>query len=184
MSYSLSQQSLVSHNLPTTTAANAPPPKLQSQQKPDVVPVGGASRGRLQSVPWGMLPKPPAKTLSEKEAGRRAQAKVPKSNRRNNKGWMEGRREELIRPFLSLLVDALEISQAAYTQQMKQTIHFFHWHFPWPMRDVDEVPDVEIFGEISAFTPTGPLPRPKEMGEDDEKARNAWMAKKAKVRTT
>lgn len=93
---------------------------------------------------------------------------VPKVERKNHKGWMQGLREELICPLIPGYVDALEISKAAGTLKMKEIQHMFHTYFPWPLEDWEEPPR-----PLNKYDPLAPLPPPVPLTEE----RNILWAK-------
>lgn len=86
---------------------------------------------------------------------------VPKDQRKNRKGWMDGLRAELVCPLIPAYVDALEISKAAGTLKMKEIQHLFHSHFPWPMEDWEEPPR-----PLNKYDPLAPLPSPPNLTEE------------------
>lgn len=86
---------------------------------------------------------------------------IPKVERRNRKGWMQGLREELICPLILGYVDALEISKAAGALKMKEIQHMFHTFFPWPLQDWEEPPR-----PLNKYNPLAPLPSPVPLTEE------------------
>lgn len=86
---------------------------------------------------------------------------VPKNERRNHKGWMDGLRAELVSPLIPAYMDALEISRQAGALKMKEIQHLFHWHFPWPIQDWEEPPR-----PFNRYDPLAPLPAPPDLTEE------------------
>lgn len=86
---------------------------------------------------------------------------VPKIERKNQKGWMQGLREEVICPLIPGYVDALEISKAAGALKMKEIQHMFHTYFPWPLEDWEEPPR-----PLNRYDPLAPLPPPFPLTEE------------------
>lgn len=101
--------------------------------------------------------------------------KKPKEERKSNKGWAEGKREELFRLLLPAFVKARKEGWKEEAEKLMDIQNCYHNHFPYPMKDSDE-PNTITF-DTKATNP----PVPPSLGPDESKARLAYIADYNKV---
>lgn len=66
---------------------------------------------------------------------KKKKARISKRERCNDKGWMDGKRQQAVEPLLPAYFNAVERSWQEAAKEMKKIQGLFHFHFPWPMKD-------------------------------------------------
>ncbi|KAF9035682.1 hypothetical protein BDZ89DRAFT_1130299 [Hymenopellis radicata] len=103
------------------------------------------------------------KTTSTKK--KKVYRKKEKSERKNLKGWMDGKREEVCAPLVPVLADALEHGWQAGEHKLLEIFNLYHFHFPPTMPLYEDPP------ELKEYDPTAPAPNyekgkmPEEVAE-------------------
>ncbi|KAF8988357.1 hypothetical protein BDZ89DRAFT_1152510 [Hymenopellis radicata] len=134
---------------PPDPNATAPPPDEPEEQDPELT--GKAKRGKRKKAIY---------------------RKKTKDQRKNLKGWMEGRREDV---FLPLVLVYADLSSKGAWQQLETKLleweRLYHHHFPWPMEDHEEP---------ETLTPYDPLNPPLEHVNSIKLRLRRWLAYRAK----
>lgn len=101
--------------------------------------------------------------------------KVAKCDRKSNKGWAEGVREELLRQMVPAFLLARKEGWQAEAQKLKEIQNCYHNHFPYPMKDTDEPTGLVL--DVNATNPV----KPPELSPDDAKERLIYITEYNKV---
>ena len=80
-----------------------------------------------------------------REARARKYKKKDKSERRNAKGWMEGKRQDVFLPLVPSFAEAADKGWQALEDHLKALQNMYHFHFPFPMGDADEPAELQPY---------------------------------------
>ncbi|KAF8999918.1 hypothetical protein BDZ89DRAFT_1147501 [Hymenopellis radicata] len=122
----------------------------QTTNPPDASKTSGSKTAAVPDARIGVPVQPDATATGESSTGKEARArqkkvayrKKSKEQRKNLKGWIKRKCEEIFLPLVLVYADLL--SQGVWQeleQKMSEWEHLYHHHFPYPMRDHEE-PDV------------------------------------------
>lgn len=95
------------------------------------------------------------------DAKRDRYRKIPKAERKNNKGWAEGKREDLLRLMVPSFIQARKMGWQAEAQKLLEIQNCYHNHFPYPMQDTDEPVDM-VFNMQQTMSTVPPSLSPEE----------------------
>jgi hypothetical protein len=71
--------------------------------------------------------------------GKRSWKRKSKSQRKNNKLWAKGSREDLLRPHIEPYADALERGWRAERDYLHKVCNKYHARISWRLADADEL---------------------------------------------
>ena len=97
------------------------------------------------------------------DAKRDRYRKIPKAERKNNKGWAEGKHEDLLRLMVPSFIQARKMGWQAEAQKLLEIQNCYHNHFPYPMQDTDEPVDM-VFNmqqTMSTVPPSSAFTQPR-----------------------
>jgi hypothetical protein len=102
--------------------------------------------------------------------------KKAKEERRNNKMWAEGAREDLMRPHVEAYADALQRGWRAERDYLQKVCNEFHGRISWRLQDHEE-PDLPL----PAYDPFAP-PVAEELTDEEKNARHTRIQELNDVR--
>lgn len=105
-----------------------------------------------------------ARVPTTKQARQRRYKKKDKSDRRNAKGWMEGKRQDVFLPLVPSFAEAVDKGWQALEDRLMELQNLYHFHFPWPLKDADEP------AELREYDPLHPAPTAEATLSDTELA--------------
>lgn len=103
--------------------------------------------------------------------------KKPKDQRKSRRGWAEGKREEVLQPFLAKFTQAISGSkpQTAVEEVLREVYSVFFFHFPWDKPD-DWEPE-----ELEDYDPDV-IMEPEELSAEQLDEKRVRMKEKKSVR--
>ncbi|KIY62185.1 hypothetical protein CYLTODRAFT_427095 [Cylindrobasidium torrendii FP15055 ss-10] len=104
--------------------------------------------------------------------------KKPKEQRKSRRGWAEGKREEVLQPFLAKFTQAISgcKSQTAVEEVLREVYSVFFFHFPWNKPD-DWEPE-----ELEEYDPDVIMEPEDLSAEEQEEKRARIKEKKSAIR--
>jgi hypothetical protein len=90
-----------------------------------------------------------------------------KAERRSNKLWADGAREQVMRPHIEAYADALQRGWRAERDYLQKVCNKFHCRISWRLADADE-PELPL----PAYDPFSP-PAVEELTQEEKEVRHA-----------